>query len=345
MTVREDLVRLAHSGVGVREYALRATRILSRSVDFDGVAVLTTDPATGLETGAFVQNGLPDDATPRLVDIEHREGDVNTFAALARSGRYAASLSHETGGELERSVRHRELRAPAGLGDELRTALVSDSATWGGLTLGRATDRRPFSTDDVALMASLSPYLAEGIKRAALLTALSAGQAERGAGVALLAPDNSIASADACAEAWLAELGRGVPAVVGAVASRARRVADGCDDGVAQARLQTQAGVWITVRGSVLASGQTAVTIEPAAPQELAPVIADAYALTRRERAVVELVAQGLPTGAIASVLHVTAWTVQDHLKSAFEKVGTNSRGELIARLFFAHRAPRLSES
>ena len=157
----------------MREFSLRAAKLVSRSVGFDGVAVLTMDPATSLVTGAVVQNGLPADATGRMIEIEHREGDVNTFAALARSGRLASSLHLETCGELDRSVRHRELRAPIGFGDELRTVLVSDSATWGGLTLGRSAGSTPFSAADVALMASLSRYLAEGLRRAILSTAHS----------------------------------------------------------------------------------------------------------------------------------------------------------------------------
>ena len=86
------------------------------------------------------------------------------------------------------------------------------------------------------------------------------------------------------------------------------------------------------------------MTFEPARSHELAPLIADAYALTDRERAVAQLVAQGLATDAIAGRLHLSPWTVQDHLKSIFEKVGVSSRGELIGRIFFGHYAPRLTE-
>ena len=69
---------------------------------------------------------------------------------------------------------------------------------------------------------------------------------------------------------------------------------------------------------------------------------ADAYGLTERERNVTHLVARGLPTDAIASRLHLSSWTVQDHLKAIFEKAGVATRGELVARVFFQHRAPHL---
>ena len=55
-----------------------------------------------------------------------------------------------------------------------------------------------------------------------------------------------------------------------------------------------------------------------------------------------QLVAQGLLTRRSPSELHLSPYTVQDHLKSIFEKVDVSSRGELVARLFFEHYAPKL---
>ena len=159
-------------------------------------------------------------------------------------------------------------------------------------------------------------------------------------GSLLLAADNSITEADPAAEMWLAELrdehpGRALPPVVAGVATRARgivgrRVARRAP--LARARVRTPSGIWLLVRGSTLggdADAPTALMIEPARPHELAPLIADAYGLTDRERAVTQLVAQGLPTNAIAERIYISPWTVQDHLKAIFEKVGVGTRGEL----------------
>ena len=141
-----------------------------------------------------------------------------------------------------------------------------------------------------------------------------------------------------------------------AVADRTRRVAgdgerddrDDLGDRVARARVRTAAGRWVVVRGSLLGDrddsvgARVAILLEEARPPELAPLIADAYGFTERERLVTELVAQGYSTREIAGRLHLSAYTVQDHLKSIFEKSGTSSRGDLVASLFFDHYAPRL---
>jgi DNA-binding CsgD family transcriptional regulator len=317
-----------------------------------------------------VVNGLPAAASARLTEIEVAEADFIKFAALARSPRPAASLAAATGGDLERSVRYREVKRPHGLGDELRAALVTESGTWGGITLLREAGRSPFSPADVRLVTSIGHVLADGLRTALVHAALAADASSRGdggAGLLLLAGDNSVALADTTAQRWCDELGgRGLPGslppVVVAVAGRARAVAGdgrGLGDGdredgppgpigaTATARARTLSGRWLTVRGSVLGEGadrRTAVVLEPTRSPELAPLLADAYGLTGRERAVTELVARGHPTAEIADRLHLSPYTVQDHLKTTFEKVGVRTRGQLVARLFFDHYAPRLTD-
>ena len=290
----------------MRAYSLAASRLLQRAVAFDGVCVLTLDPATLLPTGEIVEHGLPPEATLRMAAIEVRGGDVNAFSALARAETPAASLSEATGGDLDRSARHRELRAPNGFGDELRSVLAEDGATWGALTLLRRDDHEPFAPADTALVASVSRLLAEGLRRALLLAEPDGGgEAEEGSvGLVLLEPDDAVAIADAAAERWLAELRADpadatAPPVVRAVAARARGIAAGRACALARARVRTAYGTWLVVRGSTLGDGadaRTAVIVEPARPHDLAPLRADAFELTPRECAVTQLVAYGLPT-------------------------------------------------
>src|SRR5262249_17515832 len=54
--------------------------------------------------------------------------------------------------------------------------------------------------------------------------------------------------------------------------------------------------------------------------------------LTRREREVAQLAAQGLSNRRIAETLVITEKTVANHLQSALEKLDLHSRGQLAAR-------------
>ena len=72
-------------------------------------------------------------------------------------------------------------------------------------------------------------------------------------------------------------------------------------------------------------------------------MIAEAYRLTRRERELTGLVLRGRSTEQIAELLGLSRYTVQDHLKSIFGKVGVRSRRELVAQLFLQQAAPRVA--
>jgi len=85
-----------------------------------------------------------------------------------------------------------------------------------------------------------------------------------------------------------------------------------------------------------------AVVLAPTAPAEIAAVIVQAYALTEREREVTGLVLRGESTKQIAAALRISGETVQQHLKSIFDKTGVRSRGELAGQIFGGDYQPRM---
>ena len=170
--IRNELIRIAHEGLGVQEFARRAARILRRAVPFDGAAIVACDPATALPIDKWVENSVTGSDGLRLMDIELHEADVNKVSDLALSGRRAASMSEATGGRLDRSLRYRELMRPRGFGDELRVACIGRSYMWGVIVMHRDLGRRNFGAREVELVSSLSGEFAEAFQRAGLERAL-----------------------------------------------------------------------------------------------------------------------------------------------------------------------------
>ena len=70
-----------------------------------------------------------------------------------------------------------------------------------------------------------------------------------------------------------------------------------------------------------------------------------AYGLTEREQDVTRLVLQDHATAEIAERLVLSAHTVQQHLKSVFDKLGVRSRRDLVGKVFFAHYEPRVRDN
>src|SRR5690625_733348 len=96
---------------------------------------------------------------------------------------------------------------------------------------------------------------------------------------------------------------------------------------------------WWTLTATVPDGGMseevaTVLIIARSHPRDAAPVLFAAYELTEREREIVQVVRLGMSTARIARHIFVSPYTVQDHLKNVFAKVGVRTRGELLALIF-----------
>ncbi|MCP9486061.1 MAG: helix-turn-helix transcriptional regulator [Gaiellaceae bacterium MAG52_C11] len=159
-------------------------------------------------------------------------------------------------------------------------------------------------------------------------------------GVLVLDRDLRLVSSTAGARAWIDALPSAglfaawgmLPSVVYPAATLARLGTAAR----AHALLRTIDGRWVTVEAAPLeghGDSEIAVTLRAAAASETFGLLCRAYALSRRERQLVALLVGGRDTRAVAERLFISPHTVQDHLKSVFEKTGSHSRRELLAKL------------
>ena len=353
---RQDIVRLCHSGLDSLALRAEAMRRLRRVLPVESFWFATADPATLLFTGSLV-DAIPEKATPLFVANEFLQDDVNKWTQLASDRVPVNSLYLATEGRPENSTRYRDICLPLGFGDELRAAMRSDGACWGFMCLHRDRRGPNFDPAEAELLAGLAPHLAEGLRAALLLErAESAGDADE-PGLLLLADDLSLATATLAGERWIAEIAdhptrHELPQVVYAAVARLTALECGSPKpagSAPRARVRTRSGQWLVVHASRLSgrgpAEQTAIILEPARPAEVAPLLLQAYGLTPREGQVAQHVLRGLSTAGIAATLAISDQTVQQHLKSVFDKAGVGSRRELVAQVFAQQYRPRMRKA
>lgn len=108
---------------------------------------------------------------------------------------------------------------------------------------------------------------------------------------------------------------------------------------------QVSDGEWMAVEVAALQGaheGGLVVTIRAATAEETVGLLCRAFALSRRERQLVALIAQGRDTKDITQRLGISRHTVQEHVTSVFEKTGVRSRRQLTALL--AHSTAGVSD-
>ena len=337
----DALIGRCYAGLDATALRQEVIRRLRTVVWIDAAFVATVDPATLLFTSVISEEPLID-AAPVFLANELGGHDVNRFTDLAAGPDPIATLDQATSGDRDTSTRHAAIMRPLGLGDELRVALRTRRACWGVMCLHREAGAAGFSRPDRAIIAKIAPHVAEGLRRALL-----AGQAmdpcpALGHGVVILDADGSVTSVNDAAERWLAQIPESdwpsscpLPLPLLAAAASVGHAEPGRHPAAA-VRLRTSRGDWLSVHASRLhGSGDrsTVLVLEEPGPGDLASLILDSHGVTGAQARVAALVLRGYSTKQIVSQLAISQYTVQEHLRAVFDKLGVRSRQELAATL------------
>jgi DNA-binding CsgD family transcriptional regulator len=342
-----EVVRQCHLGHDVAAVQRGVLGSLRRLMPIDAAFFATADPVTWLFTGAWTEEPL-EPVTSLLLDNEFGAADVNRFGVLARSAPWAASLDEATHSERSASPRYREILRPIGLGDELRAALVTGSECWGYLCLHREDSASGFTAAEAAAIGRLAPHIAHALRHATLLVGSAADEPPR-PGVMMLTDALDVVAVTPEAEHLVTLIARQplsgrLPLAVLAAAGALRTADRGppASRRVPSARVPLTTGGWLTVHASWLHEvpdqRRITVVLQPASSGETVPLLLSAHGLTVREAQIATLILRGSSTREIVDALHISPYTVQDHLKAVFDKVGVRSRRDLAGTLLGQRR-------
>jgi DNA-binding CsgD family transcriptional regulator len=354
---REKIGRLAGQGLDLPTFWQESAAVLARVVPhYSTPCWWTLDPASLLVTSHYQPEMV--ELPPEMLIHEYLADDVHKLADIARSEGGISTLHEVTGGDPSQSPGWQQFIRPYGGDQEVLVALRTRSGeTWGMVGLYREPDQPLFTTEELRFLHDVAGALGEGARRGLLVGEATDPDRPEAPGLVILREDWGVESMTPGVERWLADLPdsqwehRGIlPPAVLAVAGRALRSAQGVDipGEVALARVLSRSGHWLVLHGAALVTTgarRVAVIIEPAQPVRIASLLMAAYGLTEREQEVTRLVLQGYSTVEIATRLAVAPQTVQQHLKSIFDKTGVRSRRELVGKVFFAHYEPRMRDN
>jgi DNA-binding CsgD family transcriptional regulator len=339
---RERLNRLASSTEDLESLRREAITELKRAIGFERWCAPLVDPDTLIAySGIAETDHIGELSRLQLNDASLRDPDSG--ASLASGRRRVGLLSALTGGDLARSRRWRESLERHGTGDELRVLAADERGCWGRFDLWRDRGDRPFDDQDVQLAREASAVLGRGMRRAAVGPREDGPGAPLATGVLMIGADLRPSGGTPAVHAWFRALNParmpykdGIPSLVWSATGRLI-AAEAGEEPERPVRIRARAadGTWAVVEAARLdEGGGIAISVRAAGTGEVLNLIGRAYGLSNRERELVALIARGHDTYEIARWMSISSYTVQDHLKSIFHKLGVHSRLELLTRLF-----------
>jgi len=321
-----------------RDLRRKVLDIVRAEVSVDGYVWLLTDPETTVGSSALadVPAAIP---LPEAIRLKYRS-EVHRWTTLT-PGR-VVSLAARPAGVGSPEHTWQSFLTAHGVDDVASSVFADRSGCWAFLDLWRSEG--VFAAAELRYLESALAPVTAALRRCQALTFTAPGE-ECGftePAVLLLSPTLEVRHQTESAERHLRALlpterdRQPVPATAYNVAAQLLAVEAGVDAHPPFTRVAIGSGHWCTFRAARLdtasrASADIAVTIERTSPRERLRLYCLAHDLTEREAQVVACLADGDDTRTVARRLHLSQFTVQDHLKSTFAKTGVRSRRALLA--------------
>ena len=346
---RRQITDLAAMGLPAPQLAGRIASALQQAVGWDGFRLFGLDRRTLLVNALL--SASENDREARLEWLREVYLALPTNYAelpeLARIGRHSVAFQedqHMCWGFQPHDLAHvapdehyrhyHETRSP--IGGTILSIFRHQNRPVAAMQAYRRDPRRQYRKSDVQFMDQvgriIGPALAAAMDRDAAIF-MSAARASEASGILLLNDASSIEFASPASEAWLEALGPREGHLPAAIWSALAAFRQAPTSPAISLSVQTPRG---SIRVEVSPSGQgggRAVVLAPEAPPAT-PGIPVSWGLTLRESEIVEHLVLGRTNGAIAEALFVGEHTVEWHLRAVYEKLGVQSRQEVLAALF-----------
>ena len=360
----DEIDLLGARGLSRKEFFAELSPRLRKVIDNDASCWHTLDPHTRLLTSdapeELIARGVftPEEAVAAgeaIIRSEYLVEDINTFAGLASRRVPVGILDHVTRGAPESSARFRDLLLPADIPYELRAAFVIRGRVWGAVHIARRAASGPFAQRDADALAAVAGAIARGIRASLRFDAARRVTGAEAPGLVVLGPGDEVELITPPAPELLASMRSdgpaftddAMPSPVLALASFVRGAPEAAQGGSNVVTVPGSDG-WITLHASLPGEpgdGRVAIVLERAAGARSATVRLEAFGATPREREVATLLARGLSRAEIAEALVLSPHTVEDHVRSLYEKLGVASRQEFVARVFLDEYLPEVVRS
>lgn len=357
----EEIDLLASRALPREEFFAELSPRLRRVIPNDASCWHTLDPYTHLMTSdsprELIENGIfaVSDAPAAgeiLLRSEYIVQDVNTFAGLAAKRTPVGILDQVTRGAPQASARYRDLLEPAGIPYELRAAFVTRGRVWGAVHIARRKASGPFQKRDADALAGVVSAIARGIRASLRFDAARRETGAEAPGLIVLGPGDGIELLTPPARELLDSIrpdaaGHTDETVAAPVLALAAHVRGAPGGGSGNVVTVPGRDGWITLHASMPrgeGDRRVAVVIEPTGGARSATLRLETFGATPREREVATLIARGLSRAEVAEALVLSPHTVEDHVKSLYEKVGVSSRQELVARVFLDEYLPEVAQ-